>query len=119
MFENESTKAREYCVEKHNMVFVIGDLNFRIAMPNLEVRKLSAQENWSAMQEHDELLALKQKSPLITYFKEGPINFPPTYKYDKRTNRYDTSKKKRTPSWCDRILWSKNHNIGQYTYHTI
>jgi hypothetical protein len=38
-------------------------------------------------------------------FSEGKINFPPTYKFDKGTLIYDTSKKKRTPSWTDRIIW--------------
>ncbi len=28
----------------------------------------------------------------------------PSYKFDKGTDVYDTSKKKRTPSWCDRVL---------------
>lgn len=37
-------------------------------------------------------------------YKEGPINFMPSYKFDKGTNVYDTSVKKRTPSWCDRVL---------------
>tara|TARA_B100000780_G_C21018519_1_gene408112 strand:- start:28 stop:372 length:345 start_codon:yes stop_codon:yes gene_type:complete len=39
---------------------------------------------------------------------EGPLNFRPTYKYDPNTNTYDTSKKKRSPSWTDRILWRCN-----------
>jgi hypothetical protein len=42
----------------------------------------------------------------------GPITFPPTYKYDTSSeakygigfDRYDTSKKQRTPSWTDRIF---------------
>lgn len=38
-------------------------------------------------------------------FREGPIEFPPTYKYDISSDEYDTSEKARTPSYTDRILW--------------
>ncbi|KAG1469596.1 hypothetical protein G6F56_003171 [Rhizopus delemar] len=41
-------------------------------------------------------------------FEEGPIHFRPTYKYDAGTNQYDTSEKRRAPSWTDRILWKKD-----------
>jgi len=32
-------------------------------------------------------------------YSEAPISFEPTYKFDKNSNIYDTSKKNRTPSW--------------------
>lgn len=32
-------------------------------------------------------------------YGEAPITFEPTYKYDKNSNTYDTSKKFRTPAW--------------------
>jgi synaptojanin len=32
-------------------------------------------------------------------FEEGPILFPPTYRYDVGTNNYDTSEKARIPAW--------------------
>ena len=32
-------------------------------------------------------------------FSEQPINFPPTYKFDLNSDSYDSSEKRRTPSW--------------------
>ncbi|MFM7852077.1 MAG: hypothetical protein ACKO96_09215, partial [Flammeovirgaceae bacterium] len=32
------------------------------------------------------------------------------YKYDRRSQNYDTSKKMRIPAWCDRILWKISGN---------
>ena len=38
-------------------------------------------------------------------YEEGPLSFAPTYKYDKGTDVYDTSSKRRAPAWTDRVLW--------------
>ncbi len=37
-------------------------------------------------------------------FQESPIEFLPTYKFDVNTDTYDTSTKKRVPSWTVRFL---------------
>ena len=52
-------------------------------------------------------------------FQEATINFMPTYKFDKRTDTYDTSKKKRVPSWCDRVIWKKSHFITCKNYDSV
>ena len=33
------------------------------------------------------------------------MNFRPTFKFDKNSDTYDTSSKKRVPAWTDRILY--------------
>ncbi|KAI7734605.1 hypothetical protein M8C21_025400, partial [Ambrosia artemisiifolia] len=43
-------------------------------------------------------------------WSEGKIYFPPTYKYLTNSDRYTGDslhhkEKRRTPAWCDRILW--------------
>ncbi|EOY19489.1 DNAse I-like superfamily protein, putative isoform 5, partial [Theobroma cacao] len=53
-------------------------------------------------------------------WKEGKIYFAPTYKYSDGSNRYagetvETKSKRRTPAWCDRILWHGS-KIYQLSY---
>ncbi|NWV12008.1 INP5K phosphatase, partial [Ptilonorhynchus violaceus] len=47
----------------------------------------------------------KKKEAFLKEFKEGPLLFRPTYKFDRYSEVYDTSEKKRKPAWTDRILW--------------
>ncbi|NXO38013.1 INP5K phosphatase, partial [Locustella ochotensis] len=47
----------------------------------------------------------KKKEAFLKDFREGPLLFKPTYKFDLYSEVYDTSEKKRKPAWTDRILW--------------
>ena len=46
---------------------------------------------------------------MLNRFREGPLTFLPTYKYDAECEIYDTSKKMRVPSWTDRILYAPSN----------
>jgi hypothetical protein len=55
----------------------------------------------SALLQKDEYY-LNNRTGILSLYKEGSIYFLPTYKYVKKEKIYDT---KRTPSWCDRVLF--------------
>ena len=55
--------------------------------------------------EFDQLLHARAARDAFGDFEEGPIRFPPTFKFNKRTDAYDTSRKRRIPAWTDRILF--------------
>ena len=52
-------------------------------------------------------------------FHEEEIKFLPTFKYDKNSEVYDTSKKMRTPSYTDRILFSINDGDSGRSFSEI
>lgn len=97
-------------IPSHDQIFWFGDLNYRINMLDSEVRKLVAKKQWDELLNNDELIKEIQSGRVFANWKEGAINFAPTYKYEINTDRYvgeipREGEKKRSPAWCDRILW--------------
>ncbi|KIK55840.1 hypothetical protein GYMLUDRAFT_87502 [Collybiopsis luxurians FD-317 M1] len=91
----------------HEIVFFHGDMNYRIDQRrDAIVSAVHANERESLLA-HDQLLKeIKyNRGCRFRIFTEGPLTFPPTYKYDRRSDEYDTSEKRRAPAWCDRVLW--------------
>ncbi|KAG0082917.1 hypothetical protein BGZ92_011245, partial [Podila epicladia] len=82
-----------------------GDLNYRISLPEEQVKHLLKANDYDALLKHDQLAAQRTLFKAFSEFEEGPINFAPTYKYDVGTNIWDSSEKRRVPSYTDRILW--------------
>ncbi|XP_070700363.1 synaptojanin-1 isoform X2 [Pempheris klunzingeri] len=91
----------------HDYVFWCGDFNYRISLPNEEVKELIRQQNWDALTAGDQLVDQKNAGLIFRSFIEGKLDFAPTYKYDLFSEDYDTSEKCRTPAWTDRILWKR------------
>ncbi|KAG8455609.1 hypothetical protein GDO86_001709 [Hymenochirus boettgeri] len=97
----------------HDLVFWFGDLNFRIEDLDLHFVKSAIRGNKLALLwEKDQLNMAKFDEPVLNGFTEGPLTFPPTYKFDVGTNIYDTSSKKRKPAWTDRILWRMKRPVA-------
>ncbi|XP_061557894.1 synaptojanin-1 isoform X1 [Phycodurus eques] len=91
----------------HDYVFWCGDFNYRISLPNEEVKELIRQQNWDTLTAGDQLFDQKNAGMVFRGFIEGKLDFAPTYKYDLFSEDYDTSEKCRTPAWTDRILWKR------------
>lgn len=82
-----------------------GDLNYRIDQRRDMVVSSVQQNTFQNLLVHDQLTKEMKTNVRLRSFAEGPITFPPTYKYDLHSTEYDTSEKRRIPAWCDRVLW--------------
>ncbi|EAW14900.1 putative inositol polyphosphate phosphatase [Aspergillus clavatus NRRL 1] len=106
----------------HEICILNGDLNYRIdSIPRNVIIEDIRNNNLAKLLDRDQLLASRRKNPgfRLRSFTEAPITFAPTYKYDVGTDEYDTSEKKRSPAWCDRILYRGLGRIKQLDYRRL
>ncbi|PON35196.1 Deoxyribonuclease I [Parasponia andersonii] len=94
-----------------NKVIWLGDLNYRISLPEATTRLLLDRGDWSALLQNDQLRRELMEGQVFEGWREGAIKFPPTYKYCLNSDIYfggvhgSKGEKKRAPAWCDRIIW--------------
>lgn len=104
-----STAWSGYRLSDHDFVFWIGDLNYRVNIPDFDrLVWLIEMKDWPSILAQDQLVQEKAAGNAFVEFFEGPITFPPTYKYVVGTSEYDSREKggkRRLPAWCDRIQW--------------
>ncbi|KAL2132485.1 hypothetical protein VTI74DRAFT_3759 [Chaetomium olivicolor] len=76
----------------------------------------SLQATLDSLLPHDQLLrVMRDRRMFHEGWREGPITFLPTYKYDVGTVAlFDSSEKRRPPSWCDRILYRTRKDIEEH-----
>ncbi|EEC74019.1 hypothetical protein OsI_08962 [Oryza sativa Indica Group] len=104
----------------HDRVIWLGDLNYRVALSYDETKTLMGENDWDTLLEKDQLMIERQAGRVFKGWKEGKIYFAPTYKYKQNSDSYagetaKSKKKRRTPAWCDRILWH-GQGIEQLQY---
>lgn len=76
----------------------------------------SLQTTLDSLLPHDQLRRLMtERKAFHEGWREGPITFLPSYKYDVGTVAlFDSSEKRRPPSWCDRILYRSRKDMEAY-----
>mmetsp|Transcript_4416 Transcript_4416/g.13391 ORF Transcript_4416/g.13391 Transcript_4416/m.13391 type:complete len:772 (+) Transcript_4416:139-2454(+) len=103
----------------HDVVFWLGDMNYRIALPVHEVMHLIHKKDWKTLARYDQLRIEMDASRVAPGFEEGALNFAPTYKYEADQDRYKMDEEggiHRTPSWTDRILWRTHLGVRLQAY---
>ena len=92
-------------------LFWMGDLNYRLDCEYREVLERIKVSDYSGLMKYDQLKSQQTHGNVFYDFKEGEINFPPSYRY-KRGSRDDyvyikyktTGNVHNVPSYCDRVL---------------
>jgi len=90
----------------------LGDLNYRIDLARSEVASALGEEALDTLAANDQLKKAQTEGRVAAGYREGPLSFPPTYKFDHGSDNYDSSDKARIPAWTDRILFRsrvRNH----------
>ncbi|CAN6577758.1 unnamed protein product [Malus baccata var. baccata] len=115
-FTNLTTKILD-----HDRVIWLGDLNYRIYLPDATTQDLVEKQKWKLLLEYDQLKTELMEGHVFEGWHEGEINFAPSYKYYPNSGLYfgrdhkRKHKKRRAPAWCDRILWfGKGLEQNQY-----
>ena len=131
----EGHDAPEKRIEDAASVIWIGDMNYRLSLPDEFVRKALAASHHSHLLAADQLNIERAAGRAFGGWHEGEVTFPPTYKYRPGTNVYSGAddgdaddvdgaqkkeeEKKRTPAWCDRVLWKGDFDISLLEYGRV
>ncbi|XP_073456882.1 phosphatidylinositol 3,4,5-trisphosphate 5-phosphatase 2A-like [Aquarana catesbeiana] len=93
-------------------LFWAGDVNYKLEMPVQDVLQCVYSGQHQLLLPVDQLNQEREKKKVFLGFKEEPITFPPTCRFERGSRTYDLQKAKTSgtriaaPSWSDRILWT-------------
>lgn len=106
-------------VDRFDRVFWSGDLNYRVQTTRKMADHVLKNELFEVMLANDQLGQELKAGRVFAGFAEQLIAFPPTYKYDPHSDKYDSSAKARVPSWTDRILYRPRPEIRPLFYDAV
>ncbi|KAJ0987292.1 hypothetical protein J5N97_005648 [Dioscorea zingiberensis] len=72
----------------HDRIILLGDLNYRISLPDVKTRSLVEQKEWNTLLENDQLKVEVSEGRAFEGWHEGAISFSPTYKYYPNSDEY-------------------------------
>lgn len=109
-------------------VIWMGDFNYRVDHPSPErviemIDRFDHDETVrSQLVERDQMTAERRRGgenvAPFARLSEGPLQFKPTYKFVAGTDRYER-KKRRVPSWTDRVLYKKSRAVRLVSYDSL
>ncbi|XP_065185036.1 inositol polyphosphate 5-phosphatase OCRL-like [Sycon ciliatum] len=108
-------------IADNDVILWVGDMNYRLIsssrVDDSAVRSIAVSD-FSQLLDMDQLAREQLCGRTFQGFQEGPIVFPPSYKYDPGTDQFDSSEKWRMPAWCDRVLFrGEGVEVAKYRSH--
>lgn len=108
-------------LKPNNHCFMMGDYNYRatggfytdIGHDRPGEEEPIMIDGFDLSQDEMTIIRTKEKMGILTLFDEAQVKFAPTYKLVRGSLTYDG---KRTPSWCDRILYLPYSDAQQEDY---
>lgn len=123
IFGRESQGALDIEVlNRHDLVFWFGDLNYRLDLQlgtqeamHEEALLCIKEKEWDQLLAVDQLHAQQKAGLAFAGFNEAPINWEPTFKLVKGSNKdqkpAERYNPKRVPAYCDRIVWRNLQHV--------
>lgn len=104
--------------DENSAVFFCGDLNYRLqGLTRSQVEAAVDDGRLSELfDDFDQLTRERAANRVFHGFVEARPNFKPTFKYDRFSDSYDTSHKRRVPAWTDRVLFTPSPGISLTKY---
>ncbi|KAF9453377.1 DNase I-like protein [Macrolepiota fuliginosa MF-IS2] len=122
-FGTQPGRPANISIYETDALFWMGDLNYRVDIPDSDFRTLLADEDWNdrlnTLVRYDQLKKSITSKMAFDGFFEDVITYLPTYRF---SPNFGTDKlgydRKRRPAWTDRILYvpGPDCNITQHSY---